>query len=157
MADLVRTNDVVSVIATTYSKLGLLPAVDGQIIFATDQGMACFDFDGKRSFIHSIEMIDKESDRTALLAPITNKVYFVLDTAIFWIYTSTGEWKQLTNKPEEIVCIGTSLPDVGNSSTLYVDKSNKSIAVWDDDVKDYTPVSNYCELAKESDIVSMFN
>lgn len=157
MAELVRTNDPVSVIATTYSKVGLLPIIDGQIVFATDKGMACFDFDGKRTFIHSIEMIEKEADRSALLAPITDKIYFVLDTAIFWIYCEDGSWKQLTNPPEETIYIGESLPSVGTSNVLYADKSKKSIVVWDEVEQEYSPVANYCELATEADILAMFN
>lgn len=157
MADFVQTNTPISVIATTFEKIGTIAPVPGQFTIATDRGLVCFDdLDGKRSFMHGIETIDWDAERKEMVSPVENKIYFVLDTAIFWSYQN-GTWVQLTHKPEEVVYIGVALPEVGKEGVLYADKAAKSIAVWDESERTYSPVANYCELASESDILEMFN
>lgn len=157
MADFVQTDDPISVIATTFDKIGTIPPANGQITIATDRGLVAFDLGGSRSFIHGIKTIDWDAERRNMEDPVENQIYFVLDTAIFWRYLS-GEWEQLTHKPEEVVYIGVTLPEVGKEGVLYADRGTKSIAVWDDSEKIYDHVANYCELsyAKEADILGMF-
>lgn len=155
MADLVVTSNPVSVIATTYSNLGSLPPKDGQMIFVKDKGMILFDYNGKRTFYHDIENIDSEANRKAMLAPIDKKFYFVLDTAILWVYID-DTWKQLTHNPEEILYIGITLPETGEVGRLYVDRSNKKMAVWNNITNKYEEVANYSDTATESDIIALF-
>lgn len=155
MADLVVTNNPVSVIVTTYSNLGTLPPKDGQMILVKDKGMSVFDYDGKRTFYHDIEIINSEANRKAMLAPIDKKFYFVLDTAILWVYIDNA-WKQLTHNPEEILYIGITLPEIGEVGRLYVDRSNKRMAVWNDTTNKYEDVANYSGTATESDIIALF-
>ena len=155
MADLVRTENAVSVIVTTYTNLGTLPPKDGQMIFTKDKGMLVFDYNGKRTFYHDIEYIDTEAGRKAMLAPVDKKFYFVLDTAILWIYKD-GDWKKLTHDPEEVLYIGVSLPDTGEIGRLYVDRSNKRMAVWNETTNKYEEVANYCGTATESDVLALF-
>ena len=45
-------------------------------------------------------MLQTDSERTSLLAPISGLFYFVKDTNILWTYQS--EWKQITVSPESI-------------------------------------------------------
>lgn len=157
MADFVQTNTPISVVATTFEKIGTIAPVAGQFTIATDRGLVCFDdLGGKRSFMHGIETIDWDPERKNMESPVENKIYFVLDTAIFWSYQN-GAWTQLTHKPEEVVYIGVGLPDVGKEGVLYTNKEAKSIAVWDEEEKHYEPVANYCELASESDVLKMFD
>lgn len=158
MADFVQTNNPITVVATTYKKIGTVVPTDGQITIATDRGLVCFDDNGKRSFMHSIDVIDWDAERLSKTDPVEDRIYFVLETAIFWTYQG-GEWKQLTHKPEEVVYIGVSLPEVGKEGVLYADKTAKGIAVWDESSRAYNVVANYCELstATEADVLEMFN
>lgn len=158
MADFVQTNSPITVIATTYKKIGTIPPVDGQFTIATDRGLVCFDNAGKRSFMHGIETIDWDAERVTKTDPVEDKIYFVLDTAIFWTYQG-GEWKPLTHKPEDVVYIGLTLPESGKEGTLYVDRETKNIAVWDNSMNGYDKVANYCEVspATHEDILEMFS
>lgn len=157
MADFVQTNDPISVIATTYEKIGTIEPVNGQITIATDRGLVVFDMNGTRSFVHGIKTIDWDASRKSMEDPVENQIYFVLDTAIFWRFIN-GAWEQLTHKPEEVVYIGVSLPETGNEGVLYADRGTKSIAVWDDSTKSYDKVANYCELeiVPEAKILELF-
>lgn len=158
MAGFVQTDAPITVIATIYDKISTIAPTDGQIIIATDRGLVCIDNGGERSFMHGIECINWDAERLRKTDPVENKIYFVLDTAIFWTYQG-GEWKQLTHKPEEVVYIGMALPETGKEGVLYADRSAKNIAVWDDSIKAYDNVANYCDLslAAKADVLKMFN
>ena len=126
MADL-TTYPVLSVCATVGSKLPDLAIKDGQLIFAQDKHKIALDFGGKRVFYNQIEELATEQDRQSILAPITGQYYFVIKTAVLWTYQDG--WVQLTTPPEEIVFIGTELPELGSAKTLYVNKDVKKLFV----------------------------
>lgn len=148
---------ILSVCATTSSKVKDLVIKDGQLIFVHDNNKIALDFGGKRTFYNQITELESEQARTSLLAPITGQYYFVIETAVLW--TFQGGWKQLSTPPEEIVFIGTALPELGVSKTLYVNKDvdNEHISVWDDATSNYVVVADKTQSIDESDIDALFN
>lgn len=157
MAELIVSNHPTSVIVTNYKNIGLIPPKDGQMCFVEDKGMLSFDFNGKRSFYHSVELINTETERSSIENPIDGKLYFIRNTGILWSY-SDNMWKQLTCNPEDLVYIGVSFPEVGNPQTLYTDKEKKEMYIWDTESQEYKVVANYftCSLADKSDITDLF-
>lgn len=150
----VKSDNPVKVVATDREHVGTVVPTNGQIVLVQDAAMVCFDYDGKRTFYHDIITLDTEAERTALDNPIDGKFYFVIDTAILWNYNK--EWKQLTNKPKDIVCIGVELPELGKAGTLYVDTTNKGISVWDEKSHTYEGVANWCDVASDSELEDLF-
>lgn len=154
MADVVTTKTVLSVCATVASKLPDLAIKNGNLIFVQDKHRIAFDFNDKRVFYNQIEELATEADRKAILAPVAGYYYFVIETAVLWTYQNG--WVQLTTQPEEIVFIGTEMPELGSAKTLYVNKANKEILVWDNETNKYITVSNYSDTISESEIDSLF-
>lgn len=152
MADL-SNYPVLSVCATIGSKLPDLVIKDGQLIFVRDKHKIALDYNGKRVFYNQIEELDTDQDRLSILAPVAGQYYFVISTAVLWTYQNG--WIQVTVPPEEIVCIGTELPELGSGKTLYVKKTG-GISIWDEDTESYQVVADKNEYASESDIDSLF-
>lgn len=152
MAD--TTKAILSVCATIGSKLSDLAIKDGQLIFVQDKHKVALDFNGKRIFYNQIEEVATEAARLAILAPVSGMYYFVIDSAVLWTYQ--GKWIQITTPPEEVVFIGTELPELGSNKTLYVDKSG-GISIWNDESKEYVVVADKCGAIDTVDILSMFN
>lgn len=144
---------ILSVCATVGSRLSDLAIKNGQLIFVQDKHKIAFDYSGKRVFYNQIEEIATEQDRKSILAPVTGLYYFVIDTAILWTYRNG--WVQITTSPQEIVFIGTELPELGSNNTLYVNKIG-GISIWDDEIKKYKTVADKNEYMNESDIDSLF-
>ena len=72
MADnLNPTTAVLSVIATTSKRLSDLLIQDGQMIFIQDRNRIALDWGGKRKFYNSIEVLEAETQRKALEAPVS--------------------------------------------------------------------------------------
>lgn len=153
MADLTMKS-ILSVCATTAKRLPDLEIKNGQLIFVQDKHKIAFDFGGKRKFYNQIEELVTDSERIALEEPVSGSYYFVIDTAVLWTYQN--EWIPLTTSPEEILFIGTEMPELGSAKTLYVNKNEKCISVWDNDTKKYVVVSDAKEAVSESDIDSLF-
>ena len=40
---------------------------------------------------------------------------------------------------------------------LYVDKDDKEISVWDEELNQYIPIANYTQEASNEDIENLFN
>ncbi len=148
------TATILSVCATTSNKIKDLVIKDGQLIFVHNSGTIALDYKGKRTFYNQIIELETEQERISLSDMINGKYYFVIETAVFWRYFDG--WIQLTTAPEEIVFIGTEMPELGQQKTLYVNKTNKEISVWDEDEKDYLPVSNYTESISNEEIIALF-
>lgn len=146
------TKTVLSICATVGSRLSDLVIKDGQLIFVQDKHRVALDFNGKRFFYNQIEEVATEAER-ANLTPENGIYYFVIDSAVLWTYQD--KWIQLTSIPEEVVFIGTELPELGSNKKLYVDKTG-GIFIWDDDAQNYVVVADKCGAIDESDIVSMF-
>ena len=115
-------NPILSVCATTGERVKELPIFNGQLIFVQDKHRIALDFNGKRTFYNQIEELSTELERTSLLAPISGMYYFIIETAVLWTYQ--GGWIQITSKPDEIVFIGTTMPELGKEQTLYVNKTD---------------------------------
>ena len=153
MAD-TNTKSVMSLIATTSSRIRDLVIKDGQLIFIQDLGRIAFDFKGKRVFYNQIVELETEAERLALESPLDG-YYFVIDSACLWFYQSG--WIQITEKPQEILFIGTELPQLGQQGKLYIDTDDREISVWDEETDTYITVSNYTAEVTNADIESLFN
>ena len=156
MVDTTNKKSVMSLVATTSSRVKDLVIKDGQLIFVQDLGRIAFDFKGKRVFYNQIVKLNTEVERLALDSPISG-YYFVVDTAVLWFYQD--EWIQITEKPEEVVFIGVELPELGQAkdNTLYVNKMEREIAVFDSASNEYIIVSNYTNEATDEDIENLFD
>lgn len=141
MADTTGTKNVLSLIATTSSRIRDLVIKDGQLIFIQDLGRIAFDFKGKRVFYNQIVELETESERLTLDSPLSG-YYFVVDTAVLWFYQDG--WIQITEKPEEVIFIGVELPELGQAKegVLYVNKAEKEISVWDEETQEYVVVAD---------------
>lgn len=153
MAD-TTTKSVMSLIATTSSKIRDLVIKDGQLIFIQDLGRIAFDFKGQRVFYNQIVELDTEAERLTLDSPLSG-YYFVIDSACLWFYQD--EWVQITEKPQEVIFIGVELPELGQQSKLYVDTDDREISVWNEETNQYIVVSNYTSEVTNEDIENLFN
>lgn len=157
MADeILNPSTVLSVCATSGERVRELTIKDGQLIFIQDKHRLAFDYNGKRRFYNQIEELDSEADRLSLLAPIEGMYYFIISTAVLWTYRDG--WIQVTSRPEDIICIGIELPELGNAkeNTLYVNKQSKEISVFDSALGDYITVSDYTDEITDEDIEALF-
>lgn len=145
---------ILSAIGTVVSKLPDLSIKNGQLIFIQDSQKIALDFNDKRVFYNQVVILQKESDREAILAPINELFYFVVDTAVLWMYHN--EWVQITSQPENIVFIGTTLPELGSAKTLYVNKEEQNISIWDSESSEYIVVGNTYSPISNNDILSLF-
>lgn len=154
MANEVNNTAPFKVIATTGSRLKDLVIENGQLIFIQDRSRIALDFNGKRTFYNQITELDTDYDRTSIDSP-SYGYYFVIETAILWFYEN--EWIQITNPPEEIIFIGTELPELGQKNKLYVNKNVKEISIWDEETNGYITVSDYTNEITDADIENLFN
>lgn len=157
MAVTSTTEPILAVIATTGSRVKDLAISDGQLIFVQDKHRIALDFGGKRKFYNQIEELSTEMERRAILAPISGMYYFVIDTAVLWTYQDG--WIQITSRPDEIVFIGTHMPELGNPQTLYVSTvvGSENISVWDDTSVEYKVVADKTNEASDEDIMALFS
>ena len=147
-----------TVIATTSDRVKDLVIKNGQLVFIQDKGRIAFDFKGKRTFYNQITELNTEYERSSLESP-SSGYYFVIESATLWSYQD--EWIQITTPPEDIVFIGTELPSLGKEQTLYVDKDDKQISVWDEATNEYIVVADKSEEVEidtvtEDDISALF-
>lgn len=154
MADTTSTKSIMSLIATTSSRIRDLIIKDGQLIFIQDLGRIAFDFKGKRVFYNQIVELNTEAERLALDSPLDG-YYFVIDEACLWFYRNG--WIQITEKPKDIVFIGVELPELGQANKIYIDTDDREISVWDEETGKYIVVSNYTEEVTDSDIEDLFD
>lgn len=156
MAETTNTKSVLTVVATTSSKIRDLVIKDSQLVFLQDVGRIAFDFKGKRVFYNQITELETEIERLTLDSPLSG-YYFVIDTACLWFYQDG--WVQITEKPQEVVSIGVELPELGQAkdNVLYVNKAEKEIAVFDSTSNEYIIVSDYTNEVTDSDIENLFN
>lgn len=147
-------NPILSAIATVGSRVKDLKINDGQLIFVRDKHRIALDFGGKRTFYNQIEELATEEDRTSLLDPVAGLFYFVIETAVLWVYRDG--WIQLTTTPKDVIYIGVALPDFGISKTLYVDTNNKEISVWDEQTESYVVVADKTVEMTAEDINILF-
>lgn len=149
---------VLSVIATTSERIKDLVIKNAQLIFIQDKGAIAFDFNNKRKFYTQIEELDTELTRKELDSPVNGVYYFVIETAVLWVYRS-NQWVQITTKPEEIVFIGTEFPELGKEQTIYtnVTDGNEHIAVWDEESSNYKVVADKTQSITPEEVIVLFN
>lgn len=146
------TRTVLSICATTGSRLSDLVIKNGQLIFVRDKHRIAFDYDGKRVFYNQIEEIATEEERKSLV-PENGVFYFVIDTAVLWRYED--KWIQLTTPPQDVMFIGIELPELGSANTLYVNK-NGGISIWDDNTLEYITVADKSVTISDEEIDALF-
>ena len=148
---------ILSVCATLGERVKDLPIEDGQLIFVQDKHRIAFDFKGKRRFYNQIEEINTEMERQSLLAPISGMYYFVIETAVLWTYQNG--WIQITSRPEEIVFIGTEMPELGKPQTIYANTTDgkENMSVWDNGSGCYKIVADKTQEITDEDIENLFN
>lgn len=144
---------IMSLVATTSSKIRNLPIKDGQLIFLRDLGRIAFDFKGQRVFYNQIVELATESERASLESPLSG-YYFVIDTACLWFYQD--EWIPITEKPGEVIFIGVELPELGQANKVYIDVDDREISVWNEESNTYITVANYTAEASTEDIENLF-
>ena len=94
-----------------------------------------------------------------LEAPVNGSFYFVITTALLW-YFNNG-WVQVTSNESgdshpDIKFIDTVIPELGTSSTLYVNTVNQNITVWSDELQKYIEVADVtCSITQE-EILNLF-
>ena len=146
-------NAVMSLVATSSSRIRELTIKDGQLIFIQDLGRIAFDYKGRRVFYNQIVELETEAERLDLNEPLDG-YYFVIDSACLWFYKSG--WTQITEKPDNILFIDVELPQLGQQGKLYVDTDDREISVWNEEAGKYITVSNYTAEVTDADIESLF-
>lgn len=158
MADTISNiSPILSVCATLGERVRELPIKNGQLIFVQDKHRIAFDLNGKRRFYNHIEELSSEFDRRSILAPVAGMYYFVIETAVLWTYQD--KWIQITSRPEDIVFIGTEMPELGKAQTLYVDATNgrENISIWDEDLSFYRVVADRTQSVTAEEVIALFN
>ena len=156
MADATSTKSIMSLIATTSSRIRDLVIKDGQLIFIQDLGRIAFDFKGKRVFYNQIVELNTEAERLALESPLDG-YYFVIDSACLWFYQNG--WIQITEKPENIVFIGVELPELGQANKIYANTTEgaESISVWNEELGAYVVVADKTHSMTSDEVIALFN
>ena len=133
---------IVKAYSTTGSRLAQLPVSDGNLIFVRDTRRIYLDMNGNRIGYTDITVLDKETDRTAILAPVEG-FYYVEETDIFWRYK--GGWKQITPANISPLFFGDydSFPPTGKDNTLYI--SDDATYKWDSLTSTYICIANKTE------------
>ena len=156
MADTTSTKTVMSLVATSSSRIRDLIIKDGQLIFIQDLGRIAFDFKGKRVFYNQIVELETEAERQSLEEPLDG-YYFVIDEACLWFYKDG--WIQVAEKPKEVVFIGVELPQLGQANRLYANTTEgaESISVWDEELGCYVVVADKTQEVTMDDILELFD
>lgn len=149
-------NAVMSLVATSSSRIRQLPIKNGQLVFIQDLGRIAFDYNDKRVFYNQIVELETEAERIMMNEPLDG-YYFIIGSGCLWFYKDG--WTQITEKPESVLCIDVELPQLGQAKegTLYVNKTDREIAVFDSASNNYIIVSDYTNDASAEDIESLFN
>ena len=145
--------NIIQVIGTVSNRLPDLSIKNGQLIFIQDTKTIALDFDDKRIFYNQITVINNESERLSL-SPISGSFYFVIKTAVLWYFET--EWIPLTSSPQNVVFIGTKIPELGIKNVLYVDTENRNISIWDETEKEYLTVADKTQSISDEEITSLF-
>lgn len=148
-------NTIMQLVATNSPRIRELPIKDGQLIFVQDLGRIAFDFKGKRVFYNQIVELETEAERLTLDEPLDG-YYFVIGSGCLWFYNE--EWTQITEKPKEVIHIDVELPQLGQAkeNTLYINKAEKEIAIFDSALNQYVVVSDCTNEVTSEDINQLF-
>jgi hypothetical protein len=154
MAD--TTKSILSLVATTSSRIRDLVIKDGQLVFIQDLGRIAFDFKGKRVFYNQIVELATEAERLSLDNPLSG-YYFVINSACLWFYRDG--WIQITGAPQEVIFIGVDLPELGQANTLYANTTEgaENISVWSEVLGAYVIVADKTQSMTSADVIALFN
>lgn len=141
-------------IYTTAKRLSDLPIKNGQLIFLQDRQRIALDFNDKRIFYNEISLLQTDEERTNLKEPIPGSFYFIIETAVLWAYES--HWIQLTTQPDDILFIGETLPEFGESKKVFINTQQKNISVWDEIENQYSIVADKTNSVSTDDIDKLF-
>ena len=155
MAD-TTAKSIMSLVATSSSRIRDLIIKDGQLIFIQDLGRIAFDFKGKRVFYNQIVELETEAERLALEDPLGG-YYFVIDEACLWLFKN--EWIQITDKPKDIVFVGVELPQLGQANKIYANTTEgaENISVWSEELGRYVVVADKTQEVTDNDILELFD
>ena len=155
MAD-TTAKSIMSLVATSSSRIRDLIIKDGQLIFIQDLGRIAFDFKGKRVFYNQIVELETEAERLALEDPLGG-YYFVIDEACLWLFKN--EWIQITDKPKDIVFVGVELPQLGQANKIYANTTEgaENISVWSEELGRYVVVADKTQTMTAEEVVALFN
>lgn len=84
-----------NLIETIQTKLSTLTKKDGQLIVIRDNASLYVDLDGARIYISDWIDVSTDEERLAMLTPLSNKYYYVVETNKIWRYIS-GSWLLVT-------------------------------------------------------------
>ena len=154
MADTNAVKPIWKLCATTSDRIRDFVIKDGQLIFIHDSETIAFDWRGQRKFYNQIVELETDYERQNLSDPVNGKYYFIINSGVLWRYYNG--WTQITSKPEEVVCIGIELPELGKENTLYVDTDDREISVWNEEENKYITVSNYTGTMSVDDVLALF-
>lgn len=148
-------NAVMSLVATNSSRIRELPIKNGQLVFIQDLGRIAFDYKDTRVFYNQIVELETEIDRLTLDNPLDG-YYFVVSSGCLWFYKDG--WSQITEKPKNVIQIDVELPQLGQAEegTLYVNKADKEIAIFDSVSNEYVIVSDCTREISNEDIENLF-
>lgn len=94
---------ILNLIETIQTKLSTLAKKDGQLIVIRDNASLYVDLDGARIYISDWIDISTDEERLAMLSPLSNKYYYVVETNKIWRYIS-GSWVLVTqNNYEDLI------------------------------------------------------
>jgi hypothetical protein len=94
---------ILNLIETIQTKLSTLAKKDGQLIVIRDNASLYVDLDGARIYISDWIDISTDEERLAMLSPLNNKYYYVVETNKIWRYIS-GSWVLVTqNNYEDLI------------------------------------------------------
>ena len=155
MADTNAVKPIGKLCATTSERISEFPINDGQLIFIQDIETIAFDWRNKRKYYNQIVELETDYERENLSQPVNGKYYFIIQSGVLWRYFNG--WTQITSKPEEVVCIGIELPQLGKEGTLYVDTDDREISVWNEEESKYITVSNYTGTMSVDEVLAYFN
>lgn len=101
-----------NLIETIQTKLSTLSKKDGQLIVVRDNASLHIDLDGNRIYISDWIDVSTDEERLAMLTPLNNKYYYVVETNKIWRYIS-GQWVLVTKSfvDENITIAGLDLKD----------------------------------------------
>lgn len=149
-------NAVMSLVATSSSRIRELPIKNGQLVFIQDLGRIAFDYKDKRVFYNQIAELETEADRLSLENPLDG-YYFVIDSACLWFYKNG--WTQITEKPDNILFIDVELPQLGQQGKLYATtkEGSENISVWDEESDKYIVVADKTQSMTSDEVIALFN
>lgn len=148
-------SSILSLVATSSSRIRELTIKDGQLIFIQDLGRIAFDYKGQRVFYNQIVELETEAERQTLDNPLDG-YYFVIDSACLWFYKSG--WTQITEKPDDILFIDVELPQLGQANKIYANTTEgaENISVWSEELSAYVVVADKTQEVTDDDILELF-